>query len=139
LTAIQQTLGRLSSNSGTQPSQAPSANAVSEPSEPHITPLSAVENISDTSDETFFYRDEHVGNLPAAPMSLGQTLIEASQVENFLDQFATRYYSVHSQSLTVVQFSETLLSPLPYTSCEQDCSYHISLLSVFILDHHHHI
>jgi hypothetical protein len=122
LTAIQQTLGRLSSNSGTQPSQAPSANAVSDPSEQHITPLSVVENSSDTSDKTFFYRDEHVGNLPEAPMSLGQTLIEASQAENFLDQFVTRYYSVHSQLLIAVQFPETLLPPLPYTSCEQDYS-----------------
>jgi hypothetical protein len=121
LTAIQQTLGRLSS-SGSQPSQAPSANAVSEPSEPHTTPSSAVKNSSDTSDETFFYRDENERNLPAAPMSLGHTLIEISQAENLLDQFVIGYSSVHSKLLTIAQFPETLLPPLPYPSCEQDNS-----------------
>ncbi|PMD32666.1 hypothetical protein L207DRAFT_571949 [Hyaloscypha variabilis F] len=92
LTAIQQSLGRLSSSSGSQPSQAPSANAVSEPLEPQIIPFSAVENSSDAADETFFYRDENARNLPAAPMSLGHTLIETSQAENLLDHFQKHYY-----------------------------------------------
>ncbi|KAE9369861.1 hypothetical protein N431DRAFT_493580 [Stipitochalara longipes BDJ] len=113
LTAIQQTLGRLSSNSGTLPSQAPSANAVSEPSEPHITPLSVVENSYDTSDETFFYRDEHVGNLPATPMSLGQTLIEASQAEILFDHFQKHYYR-HCPILHANRTTDSIFRSSPF-------------------------
>ena len=89
LTAVQQVLGRLTSDSNAQPSQALLANAIPGPSEPQNTPLSGAQNILDTSDGSFFCRAEQVGNLPSAPISLGQTWIEGSQAEDLLDQFVT--------------------------------------------------